>query len=111
MTRPTCNVLASHGLLTPKLIVESRDLRAEQHFPGNRHLSVPALKERAKLPTSGVGSWSSPHPTGVQPKLVYQRNGHCRNCGSGWQRVAVNGKITCGSCSRVLPKKRWARAR
>ncbi len=82
MTRPTCNVLASHDLLTPKLIVESRDLRAERNFPGNRHLSVPALKEKAKLPTSGVGRRPTPHPTGASgpgavsasaaPGLVYK---------------------------------------
>ena len=50
-------------------------------------------------------------PTGVHPKLVYRRSGHCRNCGSGWQRIAANGRITCGSCSRRLsPKRRRARA-
>ena len=44
-------------------------------------------------------------PTGVHAKLVYRKNAHCRNCGSGWQRVAANGKINCGSCSRVLSGK------
>ena len=65
MTRHTYKLLLSQTLLTPKLIVESRDLRAEQNFPGSRHLSVPALKEKAKLPTSGVGRRPTPHPTGA----------------------------------------------
>ena len=82
MTRPSYNVLLPQHLLTPTLIVESRDLRAEQNFPGSRHLSVPTLKEKAKLPTSGVGRRPTPHPTGASgpgavstsaaPALVYK---------------------------------------